>query len=525
MQQVTNKMNIKILDCTLRDGGYINDWNFGSETIKKIIHNLAKSKIDYIECGFKTNKISNNNKSLFSSFEELEKYLPVTETDSSFTLMINYGEVEINQIKKCNKNNYTIRVAFKKENKDEALEFCEQIKNLGYKIFINPMHTNIYSQEEFKEIINKANKINPKALTIVDTTGSMKEDDVKFFFENIDKNLNKNIALCFHSHNNLQLSFSNAQCLMKICKDRELIIDSTVFGMGRGAGNLCTELLTQYINDNYNGDYNIIPILKIIDEEINPIFAKTPWGYSVPYYLAATNHCHPNYAKFLADKQTVPVEIINNLLKAVPKEKKSTYDQKLIKQIYLDNFSNIVDDSKTVEKIKNILQNRKILALAPGANILKEKEIIKTFIEKYNPYIISLNFTHENFNEDMAFVTNLKRFNSLSECKNMLVVTSNIENSHTENILNYTSYINDSKIFDNVTLILLKLLKKIGVKEINFAGLDGFSEKPAENYATDSLLSTKEIKQIKCTNKLLKENIALYKQDMSINFITTTLLD
>ena len=87
-----------------------------------------------------------------------------------------------------------------------------------------------------------------------------------------------------------------------------------------------------------NTNYDIIPILKIVDEQINPIFAKTPWGYSVPYYLAATNHCHPNYAKYLVDKQTVPVEVINSLLKSIPKAKKANFDKDFIRQLYLDNF-------------------------------------------------------------------------------------------------------------------------------------------------------------------------------------------
>ena len=150
----------------------------------------------------------------------------------------------------------------------------------------------------------------------------------------INNNLNKSISLGFHSHNNLQLSFPNAKTLMQISKDRELIIDSTVFGMGRGAGNIHTELITKYLNDNYRAKYNLLPILNVVQKYINPIFEVNPWGYSVPYYLAAINHCHPNYAKYLIDKGIESVDLIDNILRNIPEDKKTNYDISVIDKLF-----------------------------------------------------------------------------------------------------------------------------------------------------------------------------------------------
>ena len=158
----------------------------------------------------------------------------------------------------------------------------------------------------------------------------MKESDILSTYYILDKNLDKNIAICFHSHNNLKLSFANTQAILKASSERDLIIDSTIFGIGRAAGNLCTEVIAQYLNDNYQTNYNLIPILKILNEQINPIFDKTPWGYSVPYYLAAINSCHPSYAKFL-DENKICVEKINEILKLIPEEKKYKYDENIVK--------------------------------------------------------------------------------------------------------------------------------------------------------------------------------------------------
>lgn len=516
--------NIKVLDCTLRDGGYVNNWNFSYKNICKIINNLIKAKLDYIECGFLKPVEYNDDKSLFNKISDLNKLIPQSNNHTQFTLMINFGEYDANDIPLCINKNIALRIVFKKDQRIDALKYCKLLINKGYNIFVNPMHTNTYSSYELLELVKMVNKIQPKGFTIVDTTGAMKEKDILTSFYVVDSTLNKDIALCFHSHNNLQLSFSNAQCLMKVCKDRELIIDSTVFGMGRGAGNLCTELITQYINDNYNGNYDLIPILKIVDEQINPIFAKTPWGYSVPYYLAATNHCHPNYAKYLVDKQTVPVEFINNLLKSIPDNKKSVFDANLIKQLYLDKFSNAIDDTKTVEYMKNLLDDKKILILAPGKSLKDDKSKIEDFIKKENPFIISLNFIPEKYRENLVFVTNMKRFTSLNDYSRPLVVTSNIEDIPKQAlILNYSSYLNDSKMFDNVALMLLKLLIKINIKSVFIAGLDGFSPIAAENYVSENLINNAKVSEFDERNDIMSEEISKLSEKIDINFITPTL--
>ncbi len=328
--------NIKVLDCTLRDGGYVNNWSFGQENAQKIIFGLQKAKIDYIELGFIGKKQTNSSQTLFDDFEKIEAFLPKEHEKKSLLAMVAFNTLPIEKVPNAQNSAIEgIRVIFKKNDKTKALKYCEKIKEKGYKLFINPTYVDQYSDSEFLNLIKDVSIIGPYAFSIVDSLGVMKENDILRLYFLIEQNLKNQIALCFHSHNNLQLSFLNAQCLMKNCYDRELIIDSTVFGMGRGSGNLRTEFLAQYINNNFMGKYDIVPILKIVDEEINPIFKKTPWGYSVPYHLAAVNHCHPNYAKFLSEKM-LSTEKINALLASIPKTKKITYDKDFIEQMFLN---------------------------------------------------------------------------------------------------------------------------------------------------------------------------------------------
>jgi len=511
----------KVLDCTLRDGGYINRWNFGYNSIKKIYNNLLKSKVDYIEIGFLKNIKYDKNYTLYSDFEQFDLFLK--KDVSKISVMIMSGEFDIAKIpRKTEKIPVAcIRYVFKKEQAQKAFVEIKDIVNLGYTVSINPANIDTYTEIELIELIKKVNELKPDIFCIVDTKGVLREKDLIKYYNIIEENLEKNITLGFHSHNNLQLSFSNAQSLIKICK-RELIIDSSVFGMGRGAGNLPSELLVQYLNENYKTKYNIVPILKIIDEQINPIFAKTPWGYSVPYYLAAINGCHPNYAKYLTEKQTVPVEIINNLLNSIPNNKKTLYDEKLIRQIYLDNFSNVVDDKETVKLIKKELSGKEILVIAPGKSIALEKDKIKKFIKDKDPYIISSNFNAEEYEPNLVFITNQKRYDEVLNRNCRFVVTSNIKNATDCLLLNYSSYLNHSKAFDNNVLMLLKLLAEIGIKKVNFAGFDGFSTTQSENYANYEMINNAKIEEFDKRNEIMSEELKSFKKLIDINFITKT---
>lgn len=519
-------MNIKILDCTLRDGGYVNNWDFGKNLATKMLTSLDKSGIEYTEIGFLQDTEYNPEKTLYNEISQINNIIPDNQMlNTKIVAMIVCGKFNEKKLvsKKDNIKLDVIRVTFKKHEINTVFNYLKKIKECGYELFVNPTNIESYSDKELLNILEKINKLQPRVFSIVDTNGVLKEKDILRLTYFIDNNLDRNIALCFHSHNNLQLSFSNAQCLMKVCNNRELIIDSTVFGMGRGAGNLCTELITQYINDNYDGHYDIVPILKIIDEQINPIFAKTPWGYSVPYYLAATNHCHPNYAKYLVDRQTVPVEIINELLQAIPKNKKAIYDSNLIKQLYLDNFSAYIDDSAVVNNLQKSLCGKDILIIAPGKSLSTEQDKICEFIANKKPYILSINFIPKDYDVDTAFISNMKRFSSLVSCNKPILVTSNIEDiPNNAMVLNYSSYLNNSKMYDNATLMCLKLLISIGVKSVYVAGLDGFCANPAQNYVSNEMINNTKESKFNELNKIMSEELRKLNKKIRLDFITKT---
>jgi len=330
-------MNIQILDCTLRDGGYVNNWEFGESNIKSIISKLVEAEINIIECGFLTDEPFSKNFSLFESVEAIAEVIYPKDKNTMYVAMLQFGDVEI-ELRKI--SNYQdgfvdgIRIIFQQDDIEKAVKTGIALKEKGYKIFFQPMKTGNYTEDELTNLIEQLNAINPYAFYIVDTFGSMYKKDLLRLFTLADNNLNQGIRIGFHAHNNLQLAFSNAHELMTYKTKREIIIDSSVSGMGRGAGNLQTEVLASTLNDNIKSGYKIGGLLNIYDQFLSEIFKKRPWGYSLPYFLSATNNCHPDYATYLSGKENISVVDIDFLLGQLPDDKKSVFDKVLIEKMY-----------------------------------------------------------------------------------------------------------------------------------------------------------------------------------------------
>ena len=306
--------NIQILDCTLRDGGYVNDFRFGKNGIKKIIRQLTLAGIDIVECGFLEDGEYDEECSVFNKVEQIAALLPEDHRNTMYVAMACYGEYDITQLSDYNGRSIEgIRVTFHYNEVEGALEYCKSIIAKGYKVFVQPVGTSSYTDERLLMLIKEVNKLHPYSFYLVDTLGLMLKDDVLHFYYLINQNLDSSIHFGFHSHNNLQLSYSNSQLLSELNSKRIISLDASVNGMGRGAGNLNTELIAHYLNYQERR-YEVEPILEVVDEYIAKIRQRFSWGYDVPHYLAAINGCQPNYAAFLMSMQTLTVKNIGTIL-------------------------------------------------------------------------------------------------------------------------------------------------------------------------------------------------------------------
>lgn len=522
--------NIKILDCTLRDGGYVNSWRFGEYAIKDILTKLQLAGVDMIECGFVSQKKASNKDCSIFSTPSLD-YVRHSEWLGCAACMINYGEYAIEDLPAYDKNSFvnTIRVAFHRKNLESALNYCQDIIGKGYKVFVQPMVTGTYSQEELDLLLGRANEMEASAVYIVDSFGTMHRNDVVRLFEIYDATLNKNIAIGFHSHNNLQLSFPNSLSLLERDTDRGLIIDSSVFGMGRGAGNLCTELMTSYLNDNYGKAYDLMPILEIVDNYLTPIYMSSPWGYSVPYYLASINNCHPNYAGYLMSKSTLGVKDINVILSQIPSQNKGNYDSSIVEQIYLNYQKCSIDDRSALTILRDRVMNRNIVLLAAGRSVLDYHDQIEKYIVDHNALVVSVNYNPEMYKADMVFVSNAKRYEMVTKHSGQigqLVVTSNIGDvlPSTSLRVDYESLIDTAYAEpDNAGMMAIRLFIKLGVKHVALAGFDGYSTSPAKNYCSQEMILTASNKVADARNTAIDRQLTEMRKEINVEFITPTI--
>jgi 4-hydroxy 2-oxovalerate aldolase len=521
--------SIRVLDCTLRDGGYCNEWEFGINQIHKIIDGLTEANIDIIECGLLTQTSGyNENKSLFTSTIEIDNIIPEHDEKQLFVVLMNYGEFNVAELPPATETKLDgIRVAFHKKDIASALSVCSVIQKKGYLLFIQPMVTLNYADAEFIQLIENANEINPYAFYIVDSFGVMDRNDLNRFFFLTDHNLAPSIVMGYHAHNNSQLAFPNAQQFINMTGNHDRIVDSSVYGMGRGAGNLNTEIIVQYLNKGKKSKYLLTPILRIIDNYIYRFFQDTPWGYSMPNFLSATHNAHPNYALYLNSKHTLTIDDMNAIFVSMNENKKIYFDRMYIENLYCAYMDQGTQTEPALSNLSQRILSKQVLIIAAGKTSVANKNEIKSFADSDDVFTISINHDYPFLETDIIFASNLRRFRELPADKtSKCIVTSNIRNNKVYLTVRYSLLTNPiNAVCDNAGLMLIKLLINLGIQKVTLAGIDGYSYNPHENYATDNMafydIGTTAFKE---KNEGLGQMLKEYSKEISIEFLTPSIL-
>ena len=515
---------INVLDCTLRDGGYCNQWKFGYNNIKKIIDGLDRAGIGISECGFLTQSVTYvPGVTKFTSVKEMVEFLPKNRLGKLYVAMMNYGEYDLADLPVYDGSSIDgIRVAFHKKNWKDALKVGEKIKNKGYLAFIQPMVSLSYSDEEFLEMIRCVNEFEPYAFYIVDSFGEMKQRDLTRLFYLVEHNLKDSIRIGFHSHNNMQLAYSNAVTLVNMHSSRELIIDSSVYGMGRGAGNLNTELFVEHLNNEGYGSYILSPLLNIIDEILNDFHEQNFWGYSLPNYISAKHHAHPNYAFYLDGKKTLTVEGMDKIFDMLDSEKCVNYDKEYIEKVYLKFMSQNSDGSSGEDSFAKSLKGKRILLVAPGKSSTEEKEQVVSFAASEDVVTVSVNYEYPYTNVDYIFVSNMRRYRELpSGVLSKAIATSNLNAKNAFMQVGYKELLsNIESVKDNAGLMAIKFFMNCGVSEIYLAGMDGYEHENERNYGDVEMSVYMKPQIIDAINKGLSRVITEYADKVKIEFLT-----
>lgn len=435
-------------------------------------------------------------KTVYLNSEDAKRFIPKEKNGCLFTVLADCSRYSVSNLDKCDGTSIdAVRECFFKGERSRAVENCKVIKDKGYKCFVQPVDILGYSDAELIDFLQEINNVEPYCLSIVDTFGSMYQDDLHRIFEIINHNLIPTCKVGFHSHNNMQMSNALSQEFIRMTYGkREIVVDGTISGMGRGAGNTPTELIAQYLVSQREYNYDIDAILDLIDDYMDNIRTKCSWGYSTPYFIAGCYGAHVNNIAYLTQKNSIrskDIRYILNKIGAIPRKR---YDYNLLEKTYVDYTSSEIDDSKTIKELYDELNGKDILILVPGSSVTSDYFNVQKYIEKKKPVIISVNFIHDKIDSDYVYMSNVRRYSlmigneKLQNCKK--ITTSNIKTKPDDNemIISFNDLIKCGwNNLDNSTIMLLRLLDKFHLDSIALAGFDGYDVNIKSNYATNSL--------------------------------------
>ncbi len=333
---------IYLLDCTLRDGGIAVDFNFGTERMQKIKSCLEESDVEYIECGYINEKNgTSQGRTCFDNEQSIKKHLLDTgkKPGVEYVAMIDYGTFDVNRLEQRDKDGIDgIRLAFHKENWRESIEIGKIILSKGYDLYIQPMVSMRYTDDEYRALIKVCNSelAEAKGFYVVDSFGQMDSEVLIHKLKLADQYVADTMKIGFHAHNNRQLAYANSLAFIGFNARHDIMLDASIMGMGKGAGNLCTELIMESLILE-GKRYNTGCLYDAISEYFSKIIKEYPWGYSLDYYLSSLYSCTPSYIKIFLKDERVTTDILIDLLKTMPEEKKAACDRDFAKK-YLEAY-------------------------------------------------------------------------------------------------------------------------------------------------------------------------------------------
>lgn len=356
----------KILDCTLRDGGYYTNWDFNSEIVDAYISAMNALPVDYLELGYRNNP----SKEYMGKFG----YCPVSvlkhireNCTKKLDVMLNEKSTKPEDLDVLLKPIIglvdMVRIAIDPKNFDRAVVLAKAVKSMGFEVGFNCMYMSKW-QTEYPDFLTKLGVLDSFAdlFCMVDSFGGVTPEDVTIITKTVREHTKCPIG--FHGHNNLQLGLINTITAMKLGVD---YVDATILGMGRGAGNLNMELLLTYLNahDGLQVDFNV---LGDVITAFTPLMEQYQWGTNLPYMLAGANRIPQ---KEVMDWVTNRVYSFNSIVRALENRKNNTADN--AKYPYFESSK----------------KYKKVIIVGGGNSVQEHLDGIKAFIDKDTALVFS----------------------------------------------------------------------------------------------------------------------------------------
>lgn len=323
-------MSIDFLDCTLRDGAHVNSGNFGEQHIFTIIDGLTDANADIVEIGFLKQVSYKPDVTSFPLIEDAYRFLPENRGKTEYAIMARSDQYDVKNLSECNGKIKLVRIAFYYDYLKETLQYAKEVSKRGYQFTLNLINTPGNSLNDLDKLIECANEAGPEILTIVDTFGVLEGKNLSLIAERYTANLDKKIKIGLHVHENMSLGFSLAQrFIQEIGSRRDIVVDGSLMGIGRAPGNLCTELIADYLNESCGKNIQLSAIFDLIENDIKPIKKTHRWGYSPEFFISAKYRVHRSYAEYLSDRD-ISLKMIDFLISKIEPAYAAKFHQEYI---------------------------------------------------------------------------------------------------------------------------------------------------------------------------------------------------
>ena len=386
------KMNIKLLDCTLRDGGYYNSWDFSSELINEYLQVMYKLPVNYVEIGFRS--LAKNGFKGGTAYTT-EKFLDQLKIPKGLNLgvMINASEIINNK-----KNQFDtlsklfipakdskiklVRVACHMHEFEQVLPCSKWLKKNGYKVGFNLMQISEREDKEIKQVAKLANKYPIDVLYFADSLGSMSPIRTSQIIKLLKSEWKGELGI--HTHDNMGRAMANS---MQAISDGVNWIDSTVTGMGRGPGNLQTEYSVIEIAEMKKKSLNIKPLISLIEKHFEPLQNFYKWGKNPYYYLSGKKAIHPSFFQEMLSDSRYDVEDLLSVINNLSKDGGEKFSFEALEK-GRNFYHNKPIGSWSPFKL---IRGKDVLIIGSGESTIKHKNAIESFVKKLNPHVIALN--------------------------------------------------------------------------------------------------------------------------------------
>ena len=382
---------IKILDCTLRDGGYYNNWDFSNEVVTDYLKTMSIVGVDYVELGFRSFQSKDFKGPTWYTTDSYLKSLSIPK-NITIGVMVNAYELISHRsgyvkatklmfkLAKDSKVKF-VRLACHFNEFNETAKICKLLKHMGYVVTINLMQISEQSKEKILSITKQIKEIGLDVLYFADSLGAMDPSDISNLIKTLRKNWKGPLGI--HTHNNLGKAVANSLAAIHLGVQW---IDSTVTGMGRGAGNAQTEYLLIELQNIEKREISILPLLKLIKKHFSIMQQKYKWGTNPYYYLAGKYGIHPTYIQEMLRTQFDESEMVIAI-----NQLKRSGGQRYNVDLVRSEFQKPMKLKRGKWSPINKIRNREVLLVASGPKANDYKYEIEKYIGLKKPFVIALN--------------------------------------------------------------------------------------------------------------------------------------